>query len=165
MKRFKDLKEVKEAEKEHAKAIAEWEKSNPLLSGNINDFTQRFIDNPKLINKYPELTATTPYQQAMSKIPAGMKQVQYKSDLTGLATGAGLGGTLGVGYGAYTGDENYLRNLTLGAVGGAAARTGAVKYMLSPTLQQLGQGVMMTPSAAGTYLAPTLTDYINRRNK
>jgi hypothetical protein len=159
------LKEVKEAEKEHAKEVAKWEKKNPLLTGNINDFTQRFIDNPKLINKYPELTASTPYQQAMSKMPEGMKRVQYMSDLTGLATGAGLGGTLGVGYGAYTGDENYLRNLTLGAVGGAAARTGAVKYMYSPKLQQVGQGVMMTPSATGTYLAPTLTDYLNRRNK
>jgi hypothetical protein len=161
-------KATHEAKAKYLEDLNAYYKKEPLAkSQDINDYAKRFIKRPGDLAKFTaeNADAASPYQIARSQMPKTARQVQLMSDLQGLAAGAGLGGLGYTGYGALTGDTDYAKNLTLGALGGAAARTGAVTYMLSPKLQQLGQVGLSLPTAGSVYLAPDITEVVNRKRK
>jgi hypothetical protein len=161
-------KVLADAEKNKAKDLAEWARSNKqVIENDVKGFAGRFVDNPDLFTKWSG-RATTDYQKAMAKTGGAMKGAQLKSEFTNIGSylaPGGLGALTGAGIG-YASNQDLLGSALAGAAAGPFARTALTQYALTPGLQTLGKVATGAVPATGGMITPAIADRFNAwRNK
>ena len=131
-----------------SKKMKAWEAEKAALS-DIDTFAQRYVKNPKLLQKYGVQEAVTPFQQAAKIAPKEIKSAIGRSAVQDVlsqgaaAAGGTLGGIAGATAGMMLSPENPIAGAHLGMFGGGMAgaalgglgRYGAASYYLSPAMQ------------------------------